>query len=109
MARTTAKQVLDRVDALLPNGYERTEKLRWLAQAEGFVQRELCGETGELPELAESTELTAELPFDELYRYYVESQIHYSGLSRPHGYAARRRGGTAPVLRGGRRRCIFRS
>ncbi len=78
MARTTAKQVLDRVDALLPNGYERAEKLRWLAQAEGFVQRELCGETGELPELAENTELTAELPFDELYRYYVESQIHYA-------------------------------
>ena len=42
MARTTAKQVLDRVDALLPNGYARAEKLRWLAQAEGFVRRELC-------------------------------------------------------------------
>lgn len=41
MARTTAKQVLDRVDALLPNGYARAEKLRWLAQAEGFVRREL--------------------------------------------------------------------
>ena len=33
MARTMAKQVLDRVDALLPNGYARAEKLRWLAQA----------------------------------------------------------------------------
>ena len=48
MARTTAKQVLDRVDALLPNGYARAEKLRWLAQAEGFVRRELCRETEEL-------------------------------------------------------------
>ena len=47
MARTTAKQVLDRVDALLPNGYARAEKLRWLAHAEGFVRRELCRETGE--------------------------------------------------------------
>ena len=43
MARTTAKQVLDRVDALLPNGYARAEKLRWLAQAEGFVLREIDG------------------------------------------------------------------
>lgn len=59
MARTTAKQVLDRVDALLPNGYARAEKLRWLAQAEGFVRRELCRETGELPVLTEETELTA--------------------------------------------------
>ena len=78
MAKTTAKQVLDRVDALLPNGYERAEKLRWLAQAEGFVRRELCGETGELAEVTEDTELTAEAPFDELYRHYVESQIHYA-------------------------------
>ena len=60
MARTTAKQVLDRVDALLPNGYARAEKLRWLAQAEGFVRRELCRETGELPVLTEETELTAD-------------------------------------------------
>ena len=65
MARTTAKQVLDRVDALLPNGYERAEKLRWLAQ-------------GELPALTEVTELTAEPPFDELYRHYVEAQVHYA-------------------------------
>lgn len=78
MAKTTAKQVLDRVDALLPNGYERAEKLRWLAQAEGFVRREICRETGELPELTEETALTAETPFDELYRHYVESQIHYA-------------------------------
>lgn len=78
MAKTTAKQVLDRVDALLPNGYEREEKLRWLAQAEGFVRRELLGETGELPEMEEETLLTAETPFDELYRHYVESQIHYA-------------------------------
>ena len=66
MARTTAKQVLDRVDALLPNGYARAEKLRWLAQAEGFVRRELCRETGELPVLTEVTELTAEPPFDAI-------------------------------------------
>ena len=78
MARTTAKQVLDRVDALLPNGYARAEKLRWLAQAEGFVRRELCRETGELPVLTEETELTAAPPFDELYRHYVEAQVHYA-------------------------------
>ena len=46
MAKVTAKQVLDRVDALAPNGYERGEKLRWLAQAEGFVLREIGHQTG---------------------------------------------------------------
>ena len=123
MAKTTAKQVLDRVDALLPNGYERAEKLRWLAQAEGFVRREICREMGELPELTEETALTAETPFDELYRHYVESQIHYAngetarynsaaslwnnafltyrGLLRPDGDAVGRRQDAAAVLRGG--------
>ena len=78
MARTTAKQVLDRVDALLPNGYARAEKLRWLAQAEGFVLREIRGAEGALPEMTKETELTAETPYDEMYRYYVEAQIHYA-------------------------------
>lgn len=78
MAKTTAKQVLDRVDALLPNSCQRAEKLRWLAQAEGFVLRELVQKAGELPELTEGSELTAEMPYDELYRHYVEAQIHYA-------------------------------
>ena len=45
---------------------------------EGFVRRELCRETEELPVLTEETELTAEPPFDELYRHYVEAQVHYA-------------------------------
>ena len=78
MAKTTAGQVLQRVDALLPNSCEKAEKLRWLAQAEGFVLREICRETEDLPEMTEGTALTAEPPFDEMYRHYVESQIHYA-------------------------------
>ena len=78
MANVTAKQVLDRVDALVPNGYERAEKLRWLAQAEGFVLREIGWQTGELPEMTETTVLTAPAPYDELYRHYVEAQLHYA-------------------------------
>ena len=38
----------------------------------------LCRETGELPVLTEETELTAAPPFDELYRHYVEAQVHYA-------------------------------
>ena len=78
MAKTTAGQVLQRVDALLPNSCEKAEKLRWLAQAEGFVLRELRGADGALPEVAKETELTAETPYDEMYRYYVEAQVHYA-------------------------------
>ena len=78
MAKVTAKQVLNRVDALAPNGYERGEKLRWLAQAEGFVLREIGHQTGELPDMTETTVLTAPVPYDEMYRHYVEAQIHYA-------------------------------
>ena len=73
-----AKEVLARVDALLPNGYNEAEKLRWLAQAEGFVLREIRGAEGVLPAVTEETELTAAPPFDELYRHYVEAQVHYA-------------------------------
>ena len=72
-----AKEVLARVDALLPNGYTEAEKLRWLAQAEGFVLREVRQLAGALPEVTEDYVLTAEAPYDELYRHYVEAQIHY--------------------------------
>ena len=33
----TVKQVLEQVDAMLPNQYTTAEKRRWLLQAEGFV------------------------------------------------------------------------
>ena len=37
----TVKQVLEQVDAMLPNEYTTAEKRRWLLQAEGFVVREV--------------------------------------------------------------------
>ena len=77
MANITAKQVLEQVDALVPNQYTRAEKLRWLAQAEGFVLREICRVTGPLAALEEDAALAVEAPYDELYRHYVEAQIHY--------------------------------
>ena len=78
MDRLTAGQLLGRVDALLPNQYGRTEKMQWLAEAEGFVLREVLGQAGALPEVTEDYVLTAEAPYDQLYRYYVEAQIHYA-------------------------------
>lgn len=78
MANITAGQVLEQVDALVPIQYTHSEKLRWLAQAEGFVLREVCRVTGKLAELEDGSVLSAEAPYDELYRHYVEAQIHYA-------------------------------
>ena len=77
MAKLTAAQVLSQLDALTPNQYTHAEKLLWLSLAEGFVLREIRQVTGELPLLQDDTPLTAEAPYHELYRHYVESQIHY--------------------------------
>lgn len=77
MANITPAQVLEQVDALTPNQYTRAEKLRWLSQAEGFVLREALHQECSLSPLADDTPLSAEPPYDELYRHYVEAQIHY--------------------------------
>lgn len=80
----TVKQVLEQVDAMLPNQYTTAEKRRWLLQAEGFVVREVHqphagGEETEVPpeDTGEDTVLLVQPPYDELYRHYVEAQIHY--------------------------------
>ena len=62
MGNLTAGQLLGRVDALLPNQYSRAEKMQWLAQAEGFVLREVRQAEGALPEVTEGYVLTAEPP-----------------------------------------------
>lgn len=81
----TVKQVLEQVDAMLPNQYTTAEKRRWLLQAEGFVVREVHqphagGEETEVPpeDAGEDTVLLVQPPYDELYRHYVEVQIHYA-------------------------------
>lgn len=82
MGALTAGQVLAQVDGLLPNAYTREEKLRWIAQAEASLVREVFCPTGEAAEVAEKLEedsvLRAEAPYDELYSLYVQGQIHYA-------------------------------
>lgn len=78
MANLTAAEVLSQVDTLLPNQYTAAEKLRWLRQAEGFVRREILCDGIELPDISMETELLVPAPYDELYRYYLEAQIHYA-------------------------------
>ena len=76
MAELTAGALLQQVDGLLSNGYRAEEKLRWLSQAEGFVRTAVYGMEGEVS-LSEEDVLMAPAPYQELYRYYVEAQIHY--------------------------------
>ncbi len=89
MAELTVSAVLQQVDTLLPNGYTAQEKLRWLTQAEGFVRAAVYGLDGTVS-LTEADTLTAPPPYEELYRHYVEAQIHYCNgeMSRYNNAAA---------------------
>lgn len=83
MANLTAMEVLQQVDALLPNQYAQEEKLRWLAQAEGFAAEEVLrrceGGAVAVPETYTGGEtLLVPPPYDELYRHYLERCIHYA-------------------------------
>ena len=98
MANITPAQVLEQVDTLTPNQYNRAEKLRWLAQAEGFVLREIRRVTGALPPLEDDEPLTVEAPYDELYRHYVEAQIHYCNGGLPFFGTAAGRDSSLPAF-----------
>ena len=121
----TVKQVLEQVDAMLPNQYTTAEKRRWLLQAEGFVVREVHqphagGEETEVPpeDAGEDTVLLVQPPYDELYRHYVEAQIQQClcrleqhpadipGLLVPQSYAPAGGEGAAADVRG--MGCFFR-
>lgn len=79
MADMTVSAVLQQVDALLPNGYTAEEKRRWLTQAEGFVRAEVYGlDPTDMGALKDGDALCAPAPHTELYRHYVEAQIHYA-------------------------------
>ena len=79
MANLTVSAVLAQVDALLPNGYTNEEKCRWVTQAEGFVRAEVYGlDPSTMGQLGEEDTLCAPAPHQELYRHYVEAQIHYA-------------------------------
>lgn len=89
MAELSVSAVIAQVDALLPNGYTREEKHRWVEQAEGFIRAAVYGLDGDV-HLAEADALMAPAPYGELYRHYVEAQIHYCNgeMSRYNNAAA---------------------
>jgi hypothetical protein len=79
-------EAINEIDSLKPNGYEQTEKIRWLSRLDGIIKAEILdiheGESVEFDGYDEDTDLHTELlvpaPYDEVYRYYLEMQIDYA-------------------------------
>lgn len=85
----TAKQIIDELDAAMPNAYTTEDKLRWLNEIDGRVWLEIFGthELNDGEELPEEVEYTLEnmdtvealigKPFADVYFYWLQSKIHY--------------------------------
>jgi len=80
----TIAQALEQIDALCPNAFTAAEKIRWLSEAEGHVAEEIVraqGGTAAFSGYGDTTDTAAVLlappPYDSLYRFYAEAQMHY--------------------------------
>ena len=82
----TILEALGRVDSLRHNTFTQAEKIRWLAQVDGLVDRELrCTHEPKQTEpfqcYDEQTPLDQPLlvpsPYDELYLHYLCAQMDY--------------------------------
>jgi hypothetical protein len=78
---------INHLDAVKPNGYSQTEKIKWLSTLDGIVKAEIIdthegGEGVIFKDYDEMTPLTQELliphPYDEVYIRWLEAQIDYA-------------------------------
>ena len=83
----TLMGAINHIDAVKPNGYSQTEKVKWLSTLDGIVKAEIIdthegGENVTFNGYDETTPLTQELliphPYDDVYIKWLESQIDYA-------------------------------
>lgn len=82
----TIMEAISRINALKPNNYKPEEKVRWLSTLDGIIKAHII-DTHERSEsvvfdgYTEETNLTTTLlvpaPYDEIYIFWLESQIDY--------------------------------
>ena len=83
----TIIEAINRIDAIKPNGYTQTEKIKWLSTLDGVVKAEIIdtheGSDGvPFKGYDDMTALTHALliphPYDEVYIRWLEAQIDYA-------------------------------
>ena len=76
----TPNKAIEIVDRLKPNSYSEEDKLRWINELDGMVQR-LVIQTDEIKEYSYpddmDTELLVPAPFDDVYTLFLEAKIDY--------------------------------
>lgn len=76
----TPNKAIEIVDKLKPNAYSEEDKLRWINELDGMVQR-LVIQSDEVTQYAYPDDMDKELlipaPFDDCYTLFLEAKIDY--------------------------------
>jgi streptogramin lyase len=76
----TSNKAIENVDRLKLNVYSEEDKLRWINELDGMVQR-LVIQTDEVTEYVYPDDMDRELlipaPFDDCYTLFLEAKIDY--------------------------------
>ena len=82
----TIMDAIIRIDNIKPNRYEQSEKIKWLSTLDDRIMNDIIAthegseeveHKGYTEETILTTELLARSPYDEMYLYWLESQIDY--------------------------------
>lgn len=83
----TIIEAISHVDAVKPNSYRQTEKIKWLSELDGTIKAEIIdthegGESISFSGYDEATDIATVLlvpaPYDNIYIRYLEMQIDYA-------------------------------
>lgn len=76
----TPNKAIEIVDKLKPNAYTEEDKLRWINELDGMVQR-LVMQEDNITQYAYPDDMDRELlipaPFDDVYTLFLEAKIDY--------------------------------
>ena len=83
----TIMEVLYRIDAVKPNSYTQSEKIKWLSSLDGVIKNKIIdthegGEDVVFNGYNENTDISTTLlvpaPYDDIYLRWLEAQIDYA-------------------------------
>lgn len=78
--RMTPNKAIEKVDRLKPNSYSEEDKLGWINELDGMVQR-LVFQSDTVKEYVYPNDLETELlvpaPYDDVYTLFLEAKIDY--------------------------------
>lgn len=84
----TIQEAINRLDALRPNAYTVPQKIQWLSDLDGQLQREVldgyCATQGDFTPYTEDTspetELLVKAPYDGIYEHWLCSKVDYANM-----------------------------